>query len=118
MVFIGTALALLTAIYLFTWWRRGRLPKGKWFYRAVVAAGPLAVVALISGWITTEVGRQPWVVYEIFRTEDAVTDAAGLPLVFAGLAIVYLSLLTGVVWLLRRLASRPAEHEVQEGSAA
>ena len=56
----------------------------KWFYRALVAAGPLAVVALICGWITTEVGRQPWVVYEVFRTEDAVTDAGGLPFAFAG----------------------------------
>ncbi len=96
MVFIGTGLALITAIYLFTWFRRGRLPKGKWFYRAVVAAGPLAFVALICGWITTEVGRQPWVVYEVFRTEDAVTDAGGLPFVFAGFALVYLSLLGGV----------------------
>ncbi|HEX6116396.1 MAG TPA: cytochrome ubiquinol oxidase subunit I [Solirubrobacterales bacterium] len=117
MAFIGTALALITAIYLFTWFRRGRLPKGKWFYRAVAAAGPLAVVALICGWITTEVGRQPWVVYEIFRTEDAVTDAGGLPLVFAGLAIVYLALLGGVIWLLRRLASRPAHAEVETAGA-
>ena len=45
----------------------------------VVAAGPLSVVALICGWVTTEVGRQPWVVYEIMRTEDAVTGASGIP---------------------------------------
>jgi len=117
MAFIGTGLALITAIYLFTWFRRGRLPGGKWFYRLIVAAGPLAVVALICGWITTEVGRQPWVVYEVFRTEDAVTNADGLPLAFAGFAIVYLSLLTGVFWLLRRLAAKPAEAEIPEGTA-
>ena len=42
---------------------RRRLPRSPWFYRAVIVAGPLAFVALIAGWITTEVGRQPWIVY-------------------------------------------------------
>ena len=46
----------------------------KWFLRAAVAAPVAAYLALESGWIVTEVGRQPWVVYEILRTEDAVTD--------------------------------------------
>ena len=79
MAFIGTGLALLAAIYLFIWFRRGRLPKAKWFYRAVVLAGPSAFVALIAGWITTEVGRQPWIVYGVMRTEEAVTGAEGMP---------------------------------------
>ena len=78
MVGIGTGLALLGVLFLATWWRHRRLPRSKWFYRAVVVAGPLAVVALISGWITTEVGRQPWVVYGMMRTEQAVTSAGGL----------------------------------------
>jgi cytochrome bd ubiquinol oxidase subunit I len=112
MVFIGTGLAALAAVFLLTWWRKRRLPRTKWFYRAVIACGPLALVALICGWITTEVGRQPWVVYELMRTEDAVTDANGIPLVAAGLLIVYLSLTAAVVWLLRRLAERPPESEV------
>ena len=112
MVFIGTGLALVAAIYLLTWWRRRGLPHSRWFYRAVVAAGPAAIVALIAGWITTEVGRQPWVVYEVMRTEAAVTDRAGLPFAFAGLALTYLGLLAAVIWLLRRLASRPAEADV------
>jgi cytochrome bd ubiquinol oxidase subunit I len=112
MVFIGTALALLAAIFLLTWWRRRGLPRSRWFYRAVVAAGPAALVALIAGWITTEVGRQPWVVYEVMRTEDAVTDRGGLPLAFVGLGLTYLGLLAAVIWLLRRLASRPPETEV------
>lgn len=49
------------------------------FYRALVGAGPAAVVALIAGWVTTEVGRQPWTVYEVMRTEEAVTRADGIP---------------------------------------
>jgi cytochrome d ubiquinol oxidase subunit I len=112
MVTIGTGLALLGLGYLVTAVRRRRLPRSVWFYRAVVAAGPLAVVALIAGWITTEVGRQPWIVYEVMRTSQAVTDAGGVPVAFAFLGAVYLALLAAVVWLLRRLARRPPEVEV------
>ena len=79
MVGIGTFLALLAAWFLWARWRRGALPASPWFYRAVVAAGPLALVALIAGWIVTEVGRQPWIVYELMRTEEAVTGADGHP---------------------------------------
>jgi cytochrome bd ubiquinol oxidase subunit I len=112
MVAIGTFLALLGIAYLLTWWRRRRLPRSRWFYRAVVAAGPLAVVALICGWITTEVGRQPWIVYETMRTEQAVTDADGLVVAYVVLVSVYLALGAAVVWLLRRLAARPPDVEV------
>ena len=111
MVGIGSALALLAALYLLTWLRRGRLPRTRWFYRAVVAAGPAAVCALIAGWVTTEVGRQPWVVYEVMRTEEAVTGATSVPVGYATVAAVYLGLAALVVWLLRRLASQPLEHE-------
>ena len=68
MVGIGTLLALLGVVYLAVRIRRRRLPESDWFYRALVAAGPLSVVALIAGWVTTEVGRQPWVVYRVMRT--------------------------------------------------
>jgi cytochrome bd ubiquinol oxidase subunit I len=113
MVGIGTALALLAAFYIGVWFRRRSLPRSRWFYRAVIAAGPLALVALIAGWVTTEVGRQPWVVYEFMRTNQAVTDAGGLPVAYAALATVYLCLLAAVIWLLRRLAGRPPAVEVE-----
>jgi cytochrome bd ubiquinol oxidase subunit I len=112
MVGIGTLLAAMGLFYAALWWRNGRLPRSPWFFRLVVAAGPLAVVALICGWVTTEVGRQPWVVYRVMRTEDAVTGAGGLPVAFAAVAVVYLALIATVVWLLRRLASRPPDVEV------
>ncbi|MGX6448118.1 cytochrome ubiquinol oxidase subunit I [Patulibacter sp. S7RM1-6] len=111
MIAIGTGLVLLGLWYLVVWWRRRRLPRSPWFYRAVIVAAPLTVVALISGWVTTEVGRQPWIVYGHMRTEQAVTDAGGLPAGFAILVLVYVGLAGGVVWLLRRLASRPPETE-------
>jgi cytochrome d ubiquinol oxidase subunit I len=118
MVSIGTALALLGALFFVTWVRKRRLPNSKWFFRAVVLAGPLALVALIAGWITTEVGRQPWIVYQVMRTEDAVTSASGLAVGYAVLVAVYVSLAAGVVWLLRRLAGKPPETEVPETVAA
>jgi cytochrome d ubiquinol oxidase subunit I len=105
-------LALLGTVFVLTLWRKRRLPRSVWFYRALMAAGPLALVALISGWITTEVGRQPWIVYEVMRVQDAVTGNDGLEVGFALLVLVYLGLGAAVVWLLRRLARRPPETEL------
>ena len=83
------------------------MPESPWFNRAVVAAGPLSFVALVCGWIVTEVGRQPWVVYQVMRTSDAVTGAGGIPVGYATLAIVYVGVAVATVWILRRLARRP-----------
>jgi cytochrome d ubiquinol oxidase subunit I len=109
MVGIGFVFAGISAFYVFVWLRRKRLPHSIWFYRAVVAAGPLSVVALIAGWVTTEVGRQPWVVYGQMRTEEAVTNASGVPVGYASLVLVYAGLLAAIVWILRRLARAPVE---------
>ena len=109
MVFIGSGLAALGAWFVWLWWRRGRLPRSLWFYRALVAAGPAALVALIAGWVTTEVGRQPWVVYRVMRTESAVTGASGIPVGFAALGLVYLGLAAVAFVMLRRLSRPPLE---------
>ena len=109
MVGIGTGLALLGVVFVGAWLRLRRLPASRWFYRALVAAGPLSVVALMAGWITTEVGRQPWVVYRVMRTSEAVTGASGIPVGYATLAVVYAGLAVAVAWLLRRLARAPME---------
>jgi cytochrome d ubiquinol oxidase subunit I len=118
MVAIGSLLAALSAVYLYVRVRRRRLPESRWFWRAAIAAGPLSVVALVAGWVTTEVGRQPWVVYNVMRTEEAVTRAGGIPVGYATLAIVYLGLLAAVVWILRRLAARPLEEDTHADGAA
>ena len=78
----------------------------------MVAAGPLSLVALLAGWITTEVGRQPWIVYRVMRTSDAVTGASGIPVGYATLAVVYagLAVAVGVAPAPPRArAARPAE---------
>jgi cytochrome bd ubiquinol oxidase subunit I len=109
MVGIGTLLALLGFLYLFARWRRGGPPNSPWFHRAVVAAGPLSVIALISGWVTTEVGRQPWVVYGVMRTSQAVTGAGGIPVGYVTLVLVYAAVVVAVASILKRLASVPME---------
>jgi cytochrome d ubiquinol oxidase subunit I len=109
MVGIGTLLAALGAIYLFVRIRRKRLPRSVWFYRALVLAGPASLLALIAGWVTTEVGRQPWVVYRVMLTDEAVTGASGIPVGYATLLAVYVGVGIGVVWILRRLARMPMD---------
>jgi cytochrome d ubiquinol oxidase subunit I len=113
MVGIGSLLALLSAVTLTVRLRTGRMPASRWFLRAVVAAGPLSVVALIAGWVTTEVGRQPWVVYGFMRTSEAVTGAPGIPIGFAVLVAVYAALAAAVAWMLRRLARAPLDPETR-----
>ena len=109
MVGIGTLMAALGVLHLITWFRRRRFVESRWFLWGVVAVGPLSVVALIAGWVTTEVGRQPWVVYGVMRTPDAVTGADGIPVGYATLVIVYLALGAAVAWILGRLARRPLD---------
>jgi cytochrome d ubiquinol oxidase subunit I len=116
MVGIGTMLALLGIVYLYVRFRRKRLPRSLWFYRAVALAGPLSVVALIAGWMTTEVGRQPWVVYDTMRTAQAVTGAEGIPVGYGTLAAVYLALAAAVAWMLRRFSRVPLPPGENDGA--
>ncbi|WP_431878707.1 cytochrome ubiquinol oxidase subunit I [Amycolatopsis sacchari] len=103
----GTLLALLGVVFLVLVRRSRRLPETRWFYRAAVVSAPVAYVALIAGWVTTEVGRQPWVVYGVMRTEDAVTGATTVPFGYGALAAVYALLIAGLIWVLRVLARAP-----------
>jgi cytochrome bd ubiquinol oxidase subunit I len=107
MVGIGTLLGVLGIVFVVIRARSKRLPTSDWFYRAVVVAGPASVVALIAGWVTTEVGRQPWVVYRVMLTSQAVTGAGGLPVGYGTLVAVYLGVALAVAWILRRLARAP-----------
>jgi cytochrome d ubiquinol oxidase subunit I len=117
MVGLGTALLLLSAWLGWSWWRRRRIPHTPWFLRAVAVSGIAAVVAMEAGWITTEVGRQPWIVYGIMRTADAVSPAAGLFYGLYAVIAIYLVLTGLTVYVLRRLARRhdtPAPQEAEE----
>jgi cytochrome d ubiquinol oxidase subunit I len=107
MVGIGTLLAIISVLYFAALIRWRRLPEWVWFHRALVAAAPLSVVALIAGWTVTEVGRQPWIVYRVMRTSEAVTGASGIPVGYATLALVYLGLAAATGWILVRLSKQP-----------
>ncbi len=109
MVTIGLGLVGLGAWAGVAWIRRRELPRSRWFYRGALLAGPAAVVALECGWVVTEVGRQPWIVYRILRVEDAVSAAPNLRLGYFALIAVYTLLTIGTVGVLRRLTrSSPA----------
>src|SRR5712664_3083670 len=92
------------------WWRRRRLPDDRWLLRALVAAGPLGLVAIEAGWVVTEVGRQPWIIYGVMRTADAVTPMPALVVPFVTFTMVYLFLSLVLVYVLRRqfLEAHPA----------
>src|SRR4029450_5978167 len=76
MVGIASLLLLLVLWYAIAYWRRREVPSSRIFLIAAAASGFLTYVAVEAGWIVTEVGRQPWIVYNVLRTSDAVTDTA------------------------------------------
>ena len=109
MVGIGFALLLISAWLALSWWRRRDIPRSRWFLRAVAVSGLASVVAMEAGWTTTEVGRQPWIVYEIMLTRDAVNSAPGLRYGLWAVIAVYAVLTVLSIYVLRRLARRPDE---------
>jgi cytochrome bd ubiquinol oxidase subunit I len=114
---VGAGLAMLGVAIWFAvaWWRRRRPPEGRWFLRAAALCGPAAVLALEAGWVTTEVGRQPWVVYGVLRTSDAVNVAPGLTVGLVVVIAVYAALTAATVFVLRRLArDKPVPAAPQE----
>ena len=114
MVGVGSALILLGLWFGFAWWRRRDIPQTKWFLRAVAVSGVAAIVALESGWIVTEVGRQPWIVYEVMRTKDAVTDAGGIWVTFGLVLALYTALGGAAILVLRSMARRWREGDVPD----
>jgi cytochrome d ubiquinol oxidase subunit I len=99
MIFIG-----MTALGVLLIWRRKILDTGsfvpKWWLRAMVLVTPLPVAACEFGWVAAEVGRQPWIVYKLLRTEDAASPAVSADeILFSILMFGAIYLLLGAVWL-------------------
>lgn len=89
MVAVGTLFAGLAAFWALARWRRRDWLTHPRFLRVLVACTPLGFLALEAGWVVTEVGRQPWIIYRVMRTAEAVTPVPGLGVSFAILAFVY-----------------------------
>jgi cytochrome bd ubiquinol oxidase subunit I len=106
MVGICTALIALGLWLGIAWWRKRVIPRTPWFLRATAVSGVAAVVALEAGWIVTEVGRQPWIVNEVMRTEDAVTQADGIWVTFGLVVALYVALGVALVVTLRAMSRR------------
>ena len=108
MVGLGTVGAAVSAWYLWILARRRRLPDSVLFYRLAALAGIGSYLAVESGWVTTEVGRQPWIVYGVMRVSDAVTDApaAFVWTMLSVLVVVYALIAYFFITLLLKLAAR------------
>lgn len=96
------------------WLRRGdRLHRSPLFLRFMLVMGPSGLIALIAGWVTTEMGRQPWVVYGLMRTKDAVSPltTAEMSISLALFVLVYFVLFgTGIAYMLKLVHKGPQPH--------
>lgn len=106
MVGIGTLLAVIALVYWLTRWRGRDLLGDKWFLRLAVITGPLAVLAVESGWVATELGRQPWTVWQVLTTVDAASRSSGLWWSYIAVLVIYLGMTVGSVVVLRSMARR------------
>jgi cytochrome d ubiquinol oxidase subunit I len=111
MVALGFGLLALGLWFGLAWRKRRGPPASAWFHRAAVAAGFAAPLALEAGWVVTEVGRQPWIVWRVMRVSDAVTTAPHIRIGLYSLVVVYALLTWGTVFVLRRLASGAPQEE-------
>ncbi len=111
MVGLGVLMALLGLASLLLRWR-GRLYDSRWLQRWAIAMGPSGFVAVLAGWITTEMGRQPYTVYGLLRTADSVAPVAAPAVIWSLLAfvVVYFAVFgAGTAYLLRLMAQLPPE---------
>jgi cytochrome d ubiquinol oxidase subunit I len=103
-IMVGLGMFMMGVGLLGGWlaWRRKRLPDAPWYLWLVTVTAPMGIIAIEAGWTVTEVGRQPWVVYGLVRTADAVTPMTGLVVPFVTFTLLYLVLWVAVVVLLKR----------------
>jgi cytochrome d ubiquinol oxidase subunit I len=115
MVFCGLAMMAIAGWGVYLWWRRSRVSSSA-FLKTLVVAMPLGVIAIESGWIVTEVGRQPWIIQGVLKTADAVTPMQGLTFPLIVFTLIYLFLAAVVsVLLVRQFRSSPRfVHEAPE----
>ncbi|MDL2407747.1 cytochrome ubiquinol oxidase subunit I [Rhizobium calliandrae] len=120
MVGLGVAMVLLGVGGLFFRWR-GSLYDFKPFHFFALCMGPGGLIAVLAGWLTTEVGRQPWVVYGVLRTADAVSNHSALALastLVMFVVIYFLAFGTGISFMLKMVARGPDEYGTERPTQA
>ncbi len=109
MVGLGMLMLLLGVWALWLRWRR-RLYENRWFLRFALLMGPSGSIAILAGWFTTEIGRQPWVVYGVMRTKDAVSNHSALALstTLILFIVMYIAVFgTGISYMMKLAAKGP-----------
>jgi cytochrome d ubiquinol oxidase subunit I len=102
MVALGMLLVGLSLLFFYSLWKKIHWQQSRWFLWLFALATPLGFIAVEAGWTVTEVGRQPWIIYGILRTEDAVSPIPGIAYSFYLFSAIYLSLAVVVTFLLIR----------------
>src|SRR5262249_38125871 len=117
MVLLGTLLSLLALWYGGTWLFKRRMPRSKLFLWISAAAGVLAVITMEAGWVVAEVGRQPWIVRNYMRVENAATANTGVWVTFLAVCAIYAGVGVTLILVLRLMSRRwrAGEQEVDEG---
>jgi cytochrome d ubiquinol oxidase subunit I len=106
MVGLGTFLFLLSLWYFACWVFKRRMPMSKLFLWLAACSGVLSVVAMEAGWVVTEVGRQPWIVRNYMRVEDAATGNTGVWITFLTVLGIYVGLGVTLILVLRLMSRR------------
>ncbi|HET9072675.1 MAG TPA: cytochrome ubiquinol oxidase subunit I [Acidimicrobiales bacterium] len=121
MVGIAFLMLALAAWLAVSWWRKRDFPVTRWFAGLTALGAPAAIVALECGWIVTEVGRQPWVVYKRMTVAQAATPVPDVPWTFGAIVALYIVLTITTLVVLALMARRwnrsteVAEHDVPYG---
>ena len=116
MVGLGTLLFLLTLWWWASWIFRRDMPRSRWFLRVAASTGVLAVVAMEVGWTVSEVGRQPWIVWEMMKVDEAATANTGIWITFVGVVVLYVGLGVTTVLVLRGMSRRYRQQDEQGGA--
>jgi cytochrome bd ubiquinol oxidase subunit I len=103
MVFIGFWMVFLSAVFIVGKWRKWNFVESRWFRWLIVLGGPLTIIAIEAGWWLTEMGRQPWILYGIMRTDQGATTSTGVEWLFIAFAILYIILGIGAAVVLHRM---------------
>lgn len=120
MIGLGTFLMLLSLWFGATWLFKRDMPKSRLFLLISASAGVLAVVTMEAGWIVSEVGRQPWIVYNLMTVEEAATANTGVWITFIAVVLLYTAVAATLVFVLRSMSRRfrregSTEHSVPYG---